>query len=1145
MKGLFGSSRKGKRTAKYKPLDEERSLPGYSESSALSRTFFLFVTALLNRGAKRRLEATDLFQVPHGCSAEGSAERLEPRIANEQANKPDNERRFPLVAKALCGVFAGDLIRTALLKLLNDVVGALPPIVLGSLLAFLQGESNTRVALLEAETKGGAFLLAIAMFLVPVGKTLVEQQYFYRAQCLNTGFKTGLTTVVFRKATRLSAASRQGTTSGEIMNHMQLDAQKVGDLMTYFNILWSGLFQIALYLSLIYLYIGAAAFGGFATLILIVPVQTWAFRAINRMRSKQMHHADKRVKLQNEALSGIKVLKLYSWESPMEDLAQKERDLEVRWLKRVAVVQGFVTALMWSAPVLVAIVAFTIYTVALGGEMTASRVFPSLVLFNQLRFPVIFYPRVLNQSADALVSLRRLARFFSLEEATPYAPAREANIPPLELDDEALACRNASFHFFRPSDADQAFIQRASLSATMGKLICVVGPVGSGKSSLALGLLGELFQVEGAPVSITGSVAYCAQSAWIQSGTVRENILFGLPFDPAHYQEVLSASCLDSDLKELPLGDSTEIGEKGVTLSGGQKQRLALARAAYSDADVYILDDPLSALDATVGKEVFDKLICGLLNTKAVILTTHALHLLDKADEIVVLEKGQIVEQGPFESLVSRQDGLLANLVRRHGREGDGGENESRSSVSNKRQLRRSRSSSSRLDGQKDFENNDGSKMSPGGIKGANGEEKNDEESNRLVKSEKREEGVVRMGVYVDYVRAYPGGLAAACLILLLTILRQAGMVAQMYWLAVWSEASILPGLSSGQYLTIYGVMGAGVAIFTYASSLSYWLCGLVAARKLHWSLFKGVLGTRMTFFDTTPLGRILQRFQKDTDILDNMVPQTLSTVLQFLCSLIATLLTMAYVQPLLTPFFFLVGFLYFYYQRFFRKSYRELKRLEAVLASPVYAHFAETLDGLATIRAFGCKAAFQKESLRRVYENQRAFYTQRCCCDRWLPVRLETVGNFLVLCTALLGVALKGSDIDAIEAFPALIGLLLTYSLELTSLLNWIVRQWSELESYMVSTERIREYSKLEQEGNESSKPPQNPPPEWPEAGELSVEKLCLRYRPGCPLALSGVSFHCPPGTKVGVVRCSVGLNCFRTYLLHRWSIPFVVLRR
>lgn len=1091
--------------------DASSGLPGYDESGVLSRTVFAFVSALLLQGSKRQLSADDLFPPPAQFNAREAADAIEePLLYELHHHGGEAKRRVPLTARALWRSFKFSFLRTAAFKLLNDVVGALPPLIMGALLAYLSNEpSESRVNVFNANSTAAGYALAVALFIVPITKTIIEQQYFYRAQLLNIAFKTGLTTLVYRKAVRLSVASKQGTTSGEVMNHMQLDAFKVGDLMTYFNVLWSGLVQIALYLGLINLYIGVSAFGGFGALLLIIPVQLWAFRLINRMRSKQMHHADLRVKQQNECLSGIKIIKLNAWEDPVGKQALDQRAEEVKWLRRVALVQGFITALMWTAPVIVALCAFTIYSIGLNGAMTASRVFPSLVLFNQLRFPVIFYPRVLNQIADALVALRRLGRFFSLDEADPNAPAKEQTLLQLRVGDEAVVCHDASFHFCKLEDEEDTrnkrvpFLQCVGITLRMGELSCVVGTVGSGKTSIALALLGELHQCSGSPVRVNGRVAYASQSAWIQNGTLRENILFGSPMNRDLYEKVLRATCLKDDVDSLQNGDQTEIGEKGVTLSGGQKQRVALARAAFADADIYVLDDPLSALDATVGKQVFNELICGLLNEKAVLLTTHALHLLDKADTVIVMESGSVVQQGSYEELMrhKKEGDTFARLAEEHGsisEDTEGGlfstsMNSPRAPV-DKRALRRSRSSGTILSFVKKDRNRGGNtnasstdedddtaaattsnagsesgsedsrenrlyedasmthneksglqkdtKEASDGAQAAKGKAS----SGGLVKEEHREEGTVQLGVYLEYLRAYPGGFVMATIVFIIVIMRQVGSVGQMYWLSVWSEQTTgeqkdQTEWGSMQYLTVYGLMAAGVGVVTYCSSISFWLCGLTAARKLHLNLFSSILAARMRFFDETPHGRVLQRFQKDTDVLDNQVPQTLSTVAQFFCQLACILLIMSYAQPLLFPFFFPVGALYYYVQRFFRASYREVKRLESVLASPVYAHFSETLDGLATVRAFGRQEEFKRENMNRVLENQRAFYAQRCCCDRWLPVRLETIGNSFVLLTGVLGVMLHDSNVDALKTYTSLVGLLLTYSLEMTSLLNWLVR--------------------------------------------------------------------------------------------------------
>lgn len=348
-----------------------------------------------------------------------------------------------------------------------------------------------------------------------------------------------------------------------------------------------------------------------------------------------------------------------------------------------------------------------------------------------------------------------------------------------------------------------------------------------------------------------------------------------------------------------------------------------------------------------------------------------------------------------------------------------------------------------------------------------------------------------------------------------MNVFKQALSIGQMVWLALWTEQHYSSFNSMG-YLGVYAFLGISVGVIAFVKTCQAIVSGVRAGEKLHRLLFTSVLYARMSFFDETPLGRILQRFSKDMSVIDTQLPFTWSSTLEFITSLTATMLTITFVQPAVLPFFIPIGYVYFKAQGYFRGAYREIKRLEGISGSPIYAHFSETLAGLLTVRAFGHQSRFVEENLARVEANQRAFYAQKCACDRWLPIRLETVGNSIALVTAVFAVTFRGST------YAAFVGLVLTFALDVTGLLSWVVRQWSDTESQMVSVERVSEYVGLDPEeatGAALRGGPADPPPAWPRSGSLKVENLQMRYRPTQPLVLRGVSFELRAGEKAGVV--------------------------
>lgn len=1203
-----------------------------AQHGIIGKALYLWVTPFLKLGGERTLQMDDLLPLPEGYLAsnnskrfeeslkralEGERERLRARAEWNGEGKEPKDPFLPAVMWPLWHCFGGIILTGSLFKLLNDLIQFLPAVVLGGFLRYIAGKSHPlELFVADGSANGYGAAYCLLLFFLPVLRTILEQVYFYYAQASGICIKGALGTAVYRKTMRLSAAGRDGSTTGEVLNHMQLDAQRVGDLMLFINVLWSGILQTVGYMTLLYFYIGWASLGGFAVMVILIPLQKAFFQMISKLRREQMKLTDRRVKLQNEALSGVKILKLNAWEEPLRKEVESVRAEEMVKAKAVQNRNAMNAAIMNTGPTLVAVAAFSLYSGAMGREMTPSVIFPSLSLFSLLRFPVMFYPRCLAMVADALVALRRLQKYFLLPEAlaaTVSLPAdvqaprdaereeKPADAGDVELKETAAVAPPAShrtledgvvasivgghFHWtaLKPLSSataateklDRPFLRDIDLTLRKGELTVVVGPVGSGKSALISALLGEMHGCDapdgtparlGAPL-IAGTTSYVAQVAWVQSLSLKDNVLFGRALDEEAYARALECACLGSDVALLPLGDLTEIGEKGITLSGGQKQRTAIARAVYADADLVVMDDPLSALDAHVAKDLFRKCLSkseGAFKDKAVLLVTHQLQFVHQADHVVVMADGAIVERGAYAELVQREGGAFKRLMESYHGEDENAPGSRSGSAANLRDA-----AAARKAGPDESETGAGVADDAGGV--GDGPARNEEEgrigevtesaaaerggvpgraapatgvagalagtgdpssrskldsaasmnardsaqldkkTNTMTK-EKREEGAVSWRTYLAYIRAMGTPLLLSALMLMVIVERFLSVVSSV-WLAFWSEEHW--ELSNDDYLAGFAGIGIGQAAVSWARTFAWALASLAAANSLHLALFSATLHTRLAFFDTTPLGRVIQRFTKDTETLDNTLVQSVSSFVSFGLLLLGTIVVMAWVMPVLMPCLVPIGALYYYVQWFFRPGYREAKRLDGISGSPIYAHFGETLNGISTIRAFGHQQRFIAENESRISVNQRADYTQKCGCDRWLPVRLETIGNSITFVVACLGVWQRGST------YAALVGLTLSYAIDMTGLLSWLIRIISELESNMVSVERITEYAALEAEeatGAAARGGAEPVRPDWPSAGAVEFRNVQMRYRPGLPLVLRGVTFDVHAGEKVGI---------------------------
>ena len=471
--------------------------------------------------------------------------------------------------------------------------------------------------------------------------------------------------LVYKKALRLSVSARRAATVGEMSNILSVNAQMLADLTTYLNVVWSAPLQIILSLIMLYKYLGISAIIGVGTVILIIPLNIFVVNKIKKIQLTKHKHQDSRIKMMNEILSGIKVLKFYGWELSFKNILSKIRTIEMKNYMKSGLFFIFTNLVWTSAPLIITIVSFGSFIAINDSEMfTSNVVFVSLSLFNILRFPLVILPSIISTMIAAQVSVQRIENFLLNEEIN------DKDIEHADLGDIAVKASNVDLSW---SAKEEPLFKSLNLEIRKGKLVAIVGQVGSGKSSLLCALLGEMHKLNEGRINVNGRVAYVPQQAWIQNETLRNNIISfknknnnKTNKDDNFYEQVLSACALTADLNIMPAGDQTEIGEKGINLSGGQKQRVSLARAVYSNADIYMLDDPLSAVDSHVGKYIFDNIIGsnGILSDKTRLFVTNSLRFLPQVDEILMLDNGRIVESGTFDQLSSKKDSQFNNFIK-------------------------------------------------------------------------------------------------------------------------------------------------------------------------------------------------------------------------------------------------------------------------------------------------------------------------------------------------------------------------------------------------------------------------------------------------------------------------------------------------
>uniref|UniRef100_A0A8C4I5F0 ATP-binding cassette, sub-family C (CFTR/MRP), member 3 n=1 Tax=Dicentrarchus labrax TaxID=13489 RepID=A0A8C4I5F0_DICLA len=943
------------------------------------------------------------------------------------------------------------------------------------------------------------YSLAFLMFFTAFLQTLILHHHFQYCFVTGMNVRTAVIGAIYRKALVITNAAKRSSTVGEVVNLMSVDAQRFMDLTTFLNMLWSAPLQIILALYFLWQNLGPSVMAGVAVMIMLIPFNAVIAMKTRAYQVEQMQYKDSRIKLMNEILNGIKVLKLYAWENSFKEKVLAIRQKELNVLRKTAYLGALSTMAWTSAPFLVALTTFAVYvTVDENNILDAEKAFVSLSLFNILRFPLNMLPQVISSIVQASVSLKRIQNFLSHDELDPNSVDRK-NI----ATEFSLTVVNGKFSWAKE---DPPVLHNINVMVPQGSLLAVVGHVGCGKSSLISALLGEMEKLEG-EVSIRGSVAYVPQQAWIQNATLRDNILFGKPYNEQKYRCVLEACALTPDLEVLPGGDMTEIGEKGINLSGGQRQRVSLARALYSDTDVYLLDDPLSAVDAHVAKHIFDNLIGpeGALKGKTRILVTHGISFLPQVDNIMVMVDGRVSEMGSYQELLN-QNGAFAEFLRNYALEDIIEEDEATGRASLPLLLyiisadgENPRARSVRRHGCSQRKHSE------------QPEKKKPQETEKLIQAETAETGRVKAKVYLEYAMAV--GPLLSVFICFLYGCQSAASIGANIWLSEWTNDASKNQTQENvpMRVGVYAALGIAQGILVMMSSFTLAMGNIGAAKKLHYNLLTNKLHTPQSFFDTTPIGRIINRFSKDIYVIDEALP---ATVLMLLGTAFMSLSTMIVIVSS-TPIFLVVivplALIYIFVQRFYVATSRQLKRLESVSRSPIYSHFSETVTGCSVIRAYGRHSAFVLMSDMRVDDNQKSYYPG-IVSNRWLGVRIEFIGNCIVLFAALFAVTGKEN------LNPGLVGLSVSYALQVTMSLNWMVRMTSDLENNIVAVERVKEYSETKTEAPWEVED-KKPPPEWPMEGNVAFQDYSVRYREGLDLVLKKLTLNVKGGEKIGIV--------------------------
>ncbi|KAI8873555.1 P-loop containing nucleoside triphosphate hydrolase protein [Ramicandelaber brevisporus] len=1105
--------------------------------SILSRVTYSWMDSFMYRGWKNPLNESDLYNLDSRLESSTLQAEFNKHIEAEMASP--NKSLFRAIRRT---VGRGWLVG-AFFRVISSLALICYPLVIQQLIRFVQ-DSHDASNRDEAPSAGKGYGLAVGLFAMLALETITFQlgQHAF----FSTGYKIRNIIIAqgYKKMLTMSNAARQQLTSGVLLNIISTDSGRLEQSALTFVDLFLTPVMVGIVTGFLIKTLGVSALAGTSLLLVYGPIQSYFMNRLAGMRGRAIVFTDRRVRMVQETLKGIRVLKFRAWEADYVRIISDLRSQELRLLRNLQVYRSILAAISSAIPALAIVITFVVYA-ALGNELTADKMFTGVAMFGSIQNNIVFYTRSIAVFIDGKVSLERVSLLLfsddsvaSIEElqqpttekkdqsalaveltnATFKWPSTSASGAPSE--DAATTVANEKIDLLEKSDEasvssgnDGDFVLRnINLHVQRGSLVAIVGKIGSGKTALLSALVGEMDRISGS-MSINGSLAYCTQQSWIQNATVRDNILFGRPYDEERYRKVIKICALERDLKTLPDGDNTEIGERGSNLSGGQKQRLSLARAVYFDPEIILFDDPLSAVDTHVGRHLFYECISGdMLQNKTRLLVTHQLHFAKEADRIVYLENGRIAEDGTYDDLMSK-NGAFAAAMREHS--GDGNDTDADS-------IEASGTAPSAVDKREQEQQHEQQTTAA-----ADGLSKDgDNEKGKLMVSEERETGAVSFKVYKAFFN-YAGGFTATALIFGALVLTQVTRVMTDLWLNYWIEHRW--GKSDHYFMSTYAVWGVAQGLTQALFMMCLVFACMLAAKRLHNAAVKSVYMSPISWFDTTSQGLITNRLSKDVDSVDTMFTEIIRMLLSMGASTLASLIFTATIVPWLLLPLAVMAVAYYFISSFYRATSRELKRLDSITRSPLFAHISETLTGLSVIRAFGVQNEFIRTNLNHMDNNNRANY-MTIAIMRWLQLRLELLANSVGLFTAIFAVTSRFS-ID-----PGLIGIILSYASSITAGFSMAIRFYVDLEVQMNSVERLEHFvNNLKHEHNsldDFNNSNKNDDSAWkPTSGAIEFSNVEMRYRPGLPLVLKSLSLSIKAGERIGIVGRS---GCGKSSTIH-----------
>nr|XP_039259168.1 multidrug resistance-associated protein 4-like isoform X2 [Styela clava] len=1090
------------------------------KSNIFSYITFWWLNDLFAEGRNRTLQEADMYELDPSDRSEEICNKLEKHWESEK-EKPGKTGK-PSLLRAITKTYGNKFMVLGTLGLFTEILRMAIPIFIIQLIRYFENKDTSPT------WHGYAYAAAITFSSIIL--PLVYHLYFYQMQRIGWHIRASTCALMYKKTLRLSRRSLQQTSTGQIINLGSSDVARFDFLPIFLHYLWMGPLECIAVWYILWQEVGMALLAGIGVFLLITITQISIGRQFGKLRSATAVLTDKRIRLTNEVITGIRTIKMHAWEEPFAKLVEDARRTEVMKIIQSSSMKAFNSCIYFCQEKLTTF-AILLTFVAMGGTITASKVFSIVGLLNALRLSTgMFISLAIEHTFSSIVSCKRIQKYLILEEydTEQNKDANESSCQPF------VKLQNFSAMWETDKPHRKKTLQYISADIKNGELIAVIGSVGSGKSSLLSALTGELSALDGTK-KIKGKISYVDQLPWIFSGTIRENILFGSEYDSKWYTQVITACSLSQDLNVLKDGDLTPVGERGLTLSGGQKARVALARAVYrKDADIFLMDDTLSSVDTAVANHIFHHCINGLLLKKIRILVTNQMSFLKDCGRIMALKEGRVVGFGSYEELLDSGFDLVTFLNKN---------DEANKTDQSFRLESDTRQSAYYIDK----------------LKTATSTESTTSNEYLSVgnKEEVRAQGSVKRRVYLNYFRLGANTIFMVTMIIV-SLASHVLYIMNDWWLAEWSQgfenhikkssnSNSLPkptelftleedGSGSSVisnrtifsantidekstefdtkfYRNIYIIITVSMfIIILLRANMHFYFC-ISSGIRMHAKMFNAILKSPSRFFDINPAGGILNRFSKDMCEIDEFLPPRFWDFL-FITGFIVSVIILTAVTNYFVVFIVIpLGAYFVWLRKYYLHTSRDIKRLEGTTRSPIFCHLSSTLQGLPTVRAFRVEKQF-KEKYHQNQNLHSASWFLFLTSSHWFGLRLDLITAIFISAVAFLCVVCA----SLLNLTPGEVGLILTFSAGMVTLLQWGVRQSAEVENLMTSVERIQQYYRLPSEAA-SEIEATKPPADWPFCGRIQFNKVSFSYFKNGPNVLKEVCLRIKPNEKIGVV--------------------------